>query len=98
VPPPEPRHLRTIDYRSVSTGLPYPIADTYVVALGKDSVIAGVPLRIAPPPLDEGPHRSYAIQWFAFALIAIGGATFVILKDREARAAAARGEPLSPGA
>ncbi|MGH7668030.1 MAG: SURF1 family protein, partial [Gemmatimonadaceae bacterium] len=62
------------------------------VALGKDSVVAGVPLRIMPPPLDEGPFRSYAIQWFAFALISIGGATFIALKDREARQAAARGE------
>lgn len=90
-PPPEPRHLRTINYAGVSAGVPYPIADTYVVALGRDSVVAGVPLRIRPPPLDEGPHRSYAIQWFAFALISIGGATFVALKDREARLAAARG-------
>ena len=86
VPPPEPRHLRTIDYGRISSALPYPIADTYVVALGKDTVIPGIPLRIQPPPLDEGPHRSYAIQWFAFALISLGGATFVILKEREAKA------------
>jgi surfeit locus 1 family protein len=86
VPPPEPRHLRTIDYGRISSALPYPIADTYVVALGKDTVIPGKPLRIQPPPLDEGPHRSYAIQWFAFALISLGGATFVILKEREAKA------------
>jgi cytochrome oxidase assembly protein ShyY1 len=24
-----------------------------------------------PPPLDDGPHLSYAIQWFAFTLIAL---------------------------
>jgi surfeit locus 1 family protein len=91
-PPPEPRHLRTINYAGVSAGVPYPIAQTYVVALGGGGVVSGVPLRITPPPLDEGPHRSYAIQWFAFALIAVGGATFVALKDREARRAAAAGE------
>ncbi len=91
VPPPEPRHVRTIAYRRIAAALPYPIADTYVVALGQDSVIAGTPLRIRPPPLDEGPHRSYAIQWFAFALIALGGAAFVVLKDREVQLAAARG-------
>jgi surfeit locus 1 family protein len=90
VPPPEPRHVRTINYRRIAAGLPYPIADTYVVALGKDSVIAGTPLRIQPPPLDEGPHRSYAIQWFAFALISLGGAAFVALKEREGRLAAER--------
>ncbi|OYV63311.1 MAG: hypothetical protein B7Z72_14440 [Gemmatimonadetes bacterium 21-71-4] len=96
-PPPEPWHLRTINYPAVAAALPYPVADAYVVALGKDSVISGVPMRIDPPPLDEGPHRSYAIQWFAFALIAVGGATFVILKDREARQAA-REESRLPGA
>ncbi|MDE3150740.1 MAG: SURF1 family protein [Gemmatimonadota bacterium] len=94
----EPHHLRTINYAQISAQLPYPIADTYVVALGKDSVISGVPLRIDPPPLDEGPFRSYAIQWFAFALISIGGATFVALKDREARRAAARQESPNAGA
>ncbi len=96
VPPPEPWHVRTIDYGRIAAALPYPIADTYVVALGKDSVIAGTPLRIEPPPLDEGPHRSYAIQWFAFAAIALGGAAFVVLKDREARQAAAGGDGVTP--
>ncbi|HEX8724509.1 MAG TPA: SURF1 family protein [Gemmatimonadaceae bacterium] len=93
----EPHHLRTINYAQISAQLPYPLADTYVVALGTDSVVSGVPLRIAPPPLDEGPFRSYAIQWFAFALISIGGATFVALKDHESRQAATRGETKPTG-
>ncbi len=96
--PPEPRHVRTINYARMAKQLPYPLADTYVVALGKDTVIKGIPLRIAPPPLDEGPHRSYAIQWFAFALISLGGATFVILKDREARKARMQYPPGGPEA
>jgi cytochrome oxidase assembly protein ShyY1 len=25
------------------------------------------------PPMDEGPHASYAFQWFAFATIFFGG-------------------------
>ena len=39
------------------------------------SVTAGAlprfPRRLDPPPFDDGPHLSYAIQWFAFAIIAI---------------------------
>lgn len=31
------------------------------------------------PPPDEGPHLGYAIQWFAFALIALAGALYVLL-------------------
>lgn len=34
-------------------------------------------VRVDPPPMDEGSHRSYAIQWFAFAIIAVVGATAV---------------------
>jgi surfeit locus 1 family protein len=30
-------------------------------------------VRVPPPSLSEGPHKSYAVQWFAFATIAIGG-------------------------
>lgn len=95
--PREPRHLRSMYYRAIASALPYPLADTYVVALGSGTVVAGVPFRVTPPPLDEGPFRSYAIQWFAFALIAIGGAAFVILKDRETRRAAALGASTTPG-
>ena len=29
------------------------------------------PRRLDPPPLDDGPHLSYAIQWFAFSIIAL---------------------------
>jgi surfeit locus 1 family protein len=40
--------------------------------------------RVVPPPeLDEGPHLSYAIQWFTFATIALIG--YVVLVRREVR-------------
>lgn len=38
--------------------------------------------QLVRPPLpapDEGPHLGYAIQWFAFALIAVAGALYVLL-------------------
>ena len=31
------------------------------------------PPRVEPRGLDEGPHKSYAIQWFSFAAISIIG-------------------------
>ena len=36
------------------------------------------PVRIPLPALDEGPHKSYALQWFAFAAIAIVGTAAVV--------------------
>lgn len=39
-------------------------------------------IRVELPPLDEGSHQSYAIQWFAFASIALGGAGVVATRAR----------------
>ena len=40
------------------------------------------PIRLKPPPLDEGPHFGYMIQWFSFAVIAIVGWTALILRKK----------------
>lgn len=40
------------------------------------------PHRLDPPPLDQGPHLSYAIQWFSFALIGIIGWLAVLRRGR----------------
>jgi surfeit locus 1 family protein len=42
-----------------------------------------LPVAVPPPPLDEGPHLGYAIQWFSFALIGVVG-LFVLLRRRGA--------------
>lgn len=39
----------------------------------------GIPRPVAVPTFDDnGPHLEYALQWYAFALIAVGGAVFLI--------------------
>jgi surfeit locus 1 family protein len=78
-----PRVIARLSYAAIAKGLPYPVAPVYLVALG-DSVIAPDRLaRLTIPPLDEGPHLNYAIQWFSFALIALVGAVVVIKQQRE---------------
>jgi surfeit locus 1 family protein len=72
---------------SLAPLFPYPVAGVYVVAFGDSATSAAAardsaPVRLTPPSLDEGPHRSYAIQWFCFALIAIVGAGIVVARDR----------------
>ncbi len=42
----------------------------------------GLPRRWPPPTFDDGPHLSYAIQWFSFALIALVGTAVLIRKGR----------------
>lgn len=60
---------------------------------------------VGPPELNEGPHLSYALQWFTFSLIALGGLVVFIRNDvrdrkkaeaRAARAAAAAAAPPDP--
>lgn len=50
-------------------------------------------LALGPPEPDEGPHLSYAVQWFLFTTIAAGGYLLLLRKvaidrGREERAAA----------
>jgi surfeit locus 1 family protein len=64
--------------------LPYPVSPLYLVATDADTtkpVVERV-VRLPPPALDEGPHLSYAIQWFAFAAIALIGGTAVAVRGR----------------
>jgi surfeit locus 1 family protein len=42
----------------------------------------GLPRRWPAPAFDDGPHLSYAIQWFSFALIALVGTAVLIRKGR----------------
>jgi surfeit locus 1 family protein len=65
---------RWLDHPTVSKAFPYPIAQYFVVLIGDSGKTpANVPPRLEVPPLDEGPHKSYAIQWFSFAAISIFG-------------------------
>lgn len=81
VPPAREQHANGRKLRSLTLGgvqglLPYPVAPQYVVS--EDSAADSTPARLSMPTLDNGPHLSYAIQWFAFAAIAIVGAGIVL--------------------
>ena len=69
-----PDAYRWMDRPTVSRAFPYPVAPYYVVLIGDSGKTPqNVPPRVEVPPLDEGPHKSYAIQWFSFAAISIFG-------------------------
>lgn len=59
----------------------YPIAN-FIVQLLPASAKPAAPRRVSVPVLDEGPHLSYAIQWFSFAIIALLGWFFLMLRSR----------------
>ncbi len=59
-----------LDLVALREQLPYPILPLYLRQL-PDSSLPAFPRRVPPPPLDEGPHLSYAVQWFLFAIMAV---------------------------
>jgi surfeit locus 1 family protein len=85
--PDHPGEFRWLDRAAIERSLGYPIA-AYALVLEPDAQAATaatpatngprVPMRVPPPPLDEGPHLSYAIQWFSFALIALAGTAYAL--------------------
>ncbi|HSQ29627.1 MAG TPA: SURF1 family protein [Gemmatimonadaceae bacterium] len=85
-----PNVVARLGYDAVSKALPYPVAPFYVVVLGDSAIAPDRLARLTIPPVDEGPHLNYAIQWFGFALVALAGAGFVIRQARDERSAAAR--------
>lgn len=81
--------LKRVDLDRLEAQVDYPVLPAYVQlvesdpgeAPAADDAPAIVPL--GPPEPDEGPHLSYAVQWFIFTTIAAGG--YVLLLRRVAR-------------
>ena len=78
------RALRRLDRSAVERLVgkpvyPYLLMQTSDSALRADSV----PARVGEPVLDEGPHRGYAFQWFAFALIALVGGSALAIREHQ---------------
>jgi surfeit locus 1 family protein len=70
--PARPRSMRRLNRPALAQLFPYPLANYYVVVTDSARMPTAPP-RVEPAPLDEGPHRNYAIQWFSFAAISIIG-------------------------
>jgi len=62
--------------------LPYPVMNVLLFATPAAGQPAW-PRRLEPPPLDDGPHRSYMLQWFGFATVAVIMA-LIALRRRQA--------------
>ena len=77
----DPWIIRRVSRQELASRIPYPLSPYYLIATG-DTADVTHPVRRAMPVLDDGPHRSYAVQWFAFAAIALVGAAVVIRRER----------------
>jgi surfeit locus 1 family protein len=73
----------TVDLTALQSQVPFELLPWYVKlqtqtpAQGGD----GLPTPEPPPPLTDGPHLSYAWQWFSFAAIAVVGWVVLVRKE-----------------
>ncbi len=72
---------RRVDLRALRERLPYPLAN-FLVLQAPDSGLPQLPRRDLAPALDDGPHLSYAVQWFSFAITALVVGSLIGLKRR----------------
>jgi surfeit locus 1 family protein len=83
---------RGLDLGAMRARLPYPIAGVYLVARAEPSegsahTVKGTvyPFRAEPPPMDDGPHLMYAVQWFGIAAAVAGFGWFFIFRGGAGR-------------
>lgn len=81
--PGRPGTVARLDQRLIAARLDRPVWPLYLVATGDAAAQTfDRAARFTLPELSDGSHRSYAIQWFSFAAIALVGAAMVLLNDR----------------
>ena len=59
-----------LDLAALSASMPYQLAAVYI-RQSPDSSLPRFPRRLEAPEIGDGPHLNYAIQWFAFAGMAV---------------------------
>lgn len=82
-----PKAIRYLDRDSIETLVGLPIEPYLLLALG-DTIPQTMtkPARVPPPSMHEGPHFSYAMQWFGFAIVfGIGFIAYVVTARKEGR-------------
>lgn len=82
----KPRAFRWLEHAAVERVVGAPVTSYYVVLdPPPGDPPRDRPVRIPRPSLDEGPHRSYAFQWFFFATLAVVGAAAFARSERARR-------------
>jgi len=83
-----------IDLDGWASAFPYRL-DPALLRLERSDPPSSELRLVPPPPLSEGPHLSYAIQWFSFTAIGLIGWAVIIRRAIRDRASPS-GSPASP--
>ena len=91
---------REMELDAVRPELPYPLLG-YLLFAAPAAGLPAWPRRLEPPSLDDGPHRSYMLQWFGFAAVALVMAVLALARHQasgwsEPTAASPSGAPPPP--
>jgi cytochrome oxidase assembly protein ShyY1 len=71
-----------LDVRGIASSLPYDVFRLPLQLQRQRPRPEELPLTVPPPEISEGPHLSYAIQWFVFATIASLGGAILVRRER----------------
>jgi surfeit locus 1 family protein len=86
VPSPDARHVDQSLYREGDTATVEGIGteedgiSAFILRETGTAAPRGLPRRWPAPALDDGPHLSYAVQWFSFAIIIVVGTGALLRK------------------
>ena len=83
-----PTQIRRVDVAALDAAIPSELVAGVYVLLEGQTPSRGRPIPAPFPATSEGPHLSYAIQWFTFAAIAVVGYGLLVRRAR-------RGSPAS---
>jgi len=73
--------LNRVDVARIQQQTEVTLAPFYLELITEDPASAAAPAPLPLPGLDEGPHLSYAIQWFIFTACAAAGWVLVVRKS-----------------
>jgi cytochrome oxidase assembly protein ShyY1 len=69
---PHGRAVRAISSDALKATVPYPLYDGFLDATSQQPAGTPAPAAALAPDLSSGPHFFYGLQWFFFALLALG--------------------------
>jgi surfeit locus 1 family protein len=74
--------MATLDIEGLDERVGFKLAPLVIQLRAQRPARSGAPTPIPPPELSEGPHLSYAIQWFSFAAVAVAGTAILLRRER----------------
>ncbi|WP_278248913.1 SURF1 family cytochrome oxidase biogenesis protein [Streptomonospora litoralis] len=87
--------IMLVDVDRIAENLPYPVYGGYAELTEQRPQRADHPDPVSPPEFNTGMNLSYAVQWWVFTVVAVGG--WIFFMRREVADARSGGDGSAPG-